>query len=68
MSYREIIIEEAMRLYAERGVKNTSVAELSTVTGAAEGTIFHHFKNKDDLLVSVLERIHSDVAPKVEPV
>lgn len=31
------------------------MAELSTLTGAATGTIFHHFKNKEDLFLQVLE-------------
>jgi AcrR family transcriptional regulator len=29
--------------------------ELSRLTGAAEGTIFYHFKNKEEIFVSVLE-------------
>ena len=66
MSYREAIIDAATHLYAERGFKDASVAELSKLTGAAEGTIFHHFKNKDDLLISVLERIHDEIVPQVE--
>ena len=31
------------------------MAEISKVTGAAEGTIFYHFKNKEELFVAILE-------------
>ncbi|MBP1739119.1 MAG: hypothetical protein H6Q48_1412, partial [Deltaproteobacteria bacterium] len=31
------------------------MAEISKATGAAEGTIFYHFKNKEELFVSILE-------------
>lgn len=31
------------------------MAELSRMTGAAGGTIFHHFKNKEELFLNILE-------------
>lgn len=31
------------------------MTEISRITGAAEGTIFYHFKNKEELFVAILE-------------
>lgn len=37
------------------------MAELSTITGAATGTIFHHFKNKEDLFLQVLKNVKESI-------
>lgn len=37
------------------------MAELSALTGAATGTIFHHFKNKEDLFLRVLEDVRKSI-------
>jgi AcrR family transcriptional regulator len=62
MSYRDAILEAALTLFAERGFAATTTAEVAEATGAAEGTIFHHFKSKDGLLLAVLEKVRDDVA------
>jgi AcrR family transcriptional regulator len=37
------------------------MAELSRMTGAAGGTIFHHFRNKEDLFLNVLGDIKETI-------
>lgn len=49
------ILEAATILFANKGFADTSMQELSSMTGAAEGTIFYHFKNKEHLLLTILE-------------
>ena len=49
------ILEAATILFANKGFADTSMQELSKMTGAAEGTIFYHFKNKEQLLLTILE-------------
>jgi len=53
-------------LFAEKGFKDTSIAELSKMTGVAEGTIFYHFKNKEELFLTVLENIKNDIIREYE--
>lgn len=55
MNKKQIILEASAKLFSERGFKETPMAEISKVTGAAEGTIFYHFKNKEELFVAILE-------------
>lgn len=50
------ILETATVLFANKGFTDTSMQELSKITGAAEGTIFYHFKNKEHLLLTILEK------------
>jgi AcrR family transcriptional regulator len=54
MTRKDTILKTAARLFAEKGFKESSVAELSSLSGVAEGTIFYHFKTKEDLLLQIL--------------
>jgi AcrR family transcriptional regulator len=49
------ILKTATLLFAHKGFRQTSMAELSRLSEAAEGTIFYYFKSKENLLVIVLE-------------
>ena len=57
MSKKNAILRTATGLFSEKGFKDTSMAELSKMTGVAQGTIFYHFKNKEGLFLSILENV-----------
>jgi len=61
MSKKETIIRAATVLFSRKGFENTRMSEISRITGAAEGTIFYHFKNKEDLFLAILEQFRLDV-------
>jgi AcrR family transcriptional regulator len=61
MSKRNAILASATRLFSRNGFQGTAMAELSTITGAATGTIFHHFKNKEDLFLQVLNDVKESI-------
>jgi TetR/AcrR family transcriptional regulator, cholesterol catabolism regulator len=52
---REIIIKAAGRLFREKGYECTSVRDLATAVGLQSGSLFFHFKSKEEILVSLLE-------------
>ncbi len=52
---KDAILHVAMVLFANKGFQATTMQDISRHTGAAEGTIFYHFKSKEQLLVSILE-------------
>lgn len=66
MTRREAILNAATRLFAEKGFTDTSIAELAAATGVAEGTIFYHFKSKEDLLLAILKQIKNTIVREVE--
>ena len=55
---RERILAEALRLFAERGYRNTTVGDIEQAAGLAprRGSLYKHFRSKEDVLTSVLER------------
>lgn len=61
MSKKTDILEVATHLFAQRGFRDTSMSDLSQMTGVAEGTIFYHFKCKEELFISVLEKLKKDI-------
>ena len=61
MSKKNAILLAATDLFSQKGYDGASMAELSRMTGAAGGTIFHHFRNKEDLFLNVLEGIKKTI-------
>ena len=57
-STRERLLDEAMRLFGERGFGATSVAEIERSAGLTPGAggLFHHFRNKEAVLLAGIER------------
>ena len=66
MNKKSVILESATTLFSEKGFRETSMAELSKITGAAEGTIFYHFKTKEELFVSILEELKKSIVREFE--
>lgn len=62
MKKRDLILKTAGTLFAARGFKNTNMAELARLTGVAEGTVFYHFKTKEDLFLEILRVFRSSVS------
>ncbi len=59
MNRKEAILKAAAELFAARGFDATPTAEVAKAAGVAEGTIFHHFKTKDGLLIHIFEELMS---------
>ncbi|MEO3788418.1 TetR/AcrR family transcriptional regulator [Actinocorallia sp. B10E7] len=55
-SSREVILEAAERLMAERGYAATSISKICAESGLPVGSVYHHFGNKAGILEAVLER------------
>ena len=60
---REEILDVAEELFAEKGFDNASTNDIIRKIGIARGTLYHHFKSKEEILDAVAERmIGSSVA------
>jgi TetR/AcrR family fatty acid metabolism transcriptional regulator len=49
----DIIIEAAVELFAKKNFKEVPVSEIAEHAGVAVGTVYEHFKNKEDLYFSI---------------
>lgn len=66
MSKRNAILAAATRLFSRHGFQGTAMADLSAATGAATGTIFHHFKSKEELFIQVLQDVKESLLARFE--
>lgn len=48
------IVEAALKIFAEKGFHGGSTSEIAREANVAEGTIFRHYKNKKELLLSLV--------------
>ena len=51
----ELILEAAIRVFAEKGFHAARISDVANEAGVADGTIYLYFKNKDDLLLCIFE-------------
>ncbi|MEH6822618.1 MAG: TetR/AcrR family transcriptional regulator [Motiliproteus sp.] len=65
-SSRELLIETAARLFAQNGYNKTNMRELAEAVGMKAGSIFYHFKGKEEILFAVMERAISDLLEAVQ--
>ncbi len=62
----ERIVEGSARLFRERGIKATSVADAMNAAGLTHGGFYRHFKTKDDLVVEALRLAFDSFASPLE--
>ncbi|WP_428739305.1 TetR/AcrR family transcriptional regulator [Sulfurimonas sp.] len=55
---RQEILQEAIKLFKIRGYYNTSMANIADACGLIKGSIYHHFKSKDEIGLESLKYIH----------
>ncbi len=54
-SARGKLLQTAAHLFRSKGYDRTTVRDLAGAVGIQSGSIFHHFKSKDEILRSVME-------------
>jgi TetR/AcrR family fatty acid metabolism transcriptional regulator len=58
---RNQILDAATRVFAAKGFHPTTIKDIAREAGIADGTIYIYFKNKNALLIAMMERM-SDTA------
>ena len=56
----------AIELFAEKGYANTSTKEIATRAEVAEGTIFKHYRTKENLLLNILLKFLKVLMPSMK--
>ena len=52
------ILDAAAELFAAKGYDETSTGDILDRVGIARGTLYYHFKSKEDILDALIERIN----------
>ena len=65
---RNEILDVAERLFCTNGYDNTSTNDILAEIGIARGTLYYHFKNKEDILDAMIDRILDETIKKTEKI
>lgn len=52
---KQAVLDVAKQLFVQRGYEGVSIRDIAQECGLAKATIYHHFRDKEDLFFSVLE-------------
>ncbi len=62
---RQLVLEAADRLFAERGACNVSMDEVAAAAGVGKGTLYRRFKDQSGLALAVLEQKERELQESV---
>lgn len=65
---RNEILDVAERLFCTNGYDDTSTNDILAEIGIARGTLYYHFKSKEDILDAMIDRILADIISKAESI
>lgn len=65
---RNEILDVAERMFCKNGYDNTSTNDILAEIGIARGTLYYHFKNKEDILDAMIDRILDETIKKTEKI
>ena len=61
MNTREKIMDVALHMFSERGYEAVSIRDICGEVGIKESTLYYHFKNKKDILDSLVEKFRTHI-------
>ncbi|MED4569242.1 TetR/AcrR family transcriptional regulator [Brevibacillus agri] len=59
---KQHIVEKATELFSQKGYFATSIEDICQATGASKGSLYYHFKNKEQLFLHLLEKQYNEWA------
>ena len=63
---RERIDQNAMALFASKGVAETTIRDIAQSAGVAEGALYRHYRSKDELIVALFARHYRAFAQRLD--
>jgi AcrR family transcriptional regulator len=65
---RDRILHAAARLFHERGYQATTVRDIGEAVGILSGSLFHHFRSKDEILLEIMREAAVGLCVRAEEV
>ena len=62
---REKIIQAASRLIRERGIDNTTLADIAVAAGISKGTLYYYYSTKGDLIFDIADRHMNNLTDRI---
>jgi TetR/AcrR family transcriptional regulator, fatty acid metabolism regulator protein len=65
---RRLILDAAVRVFAEKGYHTSRVGDIAEEAGVAHGLLYHYFRSKEELLETIFRETWRDVLAAVRAV
>jgi AcrR family transcriptional regulator len=65
---RAEILDEAFRIFVERGYENVSLNDIIREAGLSKGMFYHHFESKEALLLALFDRVTDETYEALQPI
>lgn len=60
MSKKAIVLQTTLELITKQGIRATSLSQIIKESGVANGTVYHHFKNKEEIITELYLMLSQD--------
>ncbi|WP_366247330.1 TetR/AcrR family transcriptional regulator [Terribacillus aidingensis] len=57
---KQFIVDVATKIFELKGYSSTSMADIKNETNFSKGTIYYHFKNKEELYLYCIQRVSNE--------
>jgi AcrR family transcriptional regulator len=61
LARREELRAQAGEVFARLGFAHATMRDVAEATGILAGSIYHHFRSKDEILLELMENFHDDI-------
>lgn len=68
MIKKQLIMDKALELFAEKGFESTSVQQITERCGISKGAFYLSFKSKDELVTAMIDHYMKDIITKIDQV
>lgn len=63
---KRVIIRNALQLFIEQGVENTSLQDILETASISKGTFYNYFSSKDECIVESIDLIHTRIRKELD--
>ncbi|WP_298545441.1 TetR/AcrR family transcriptional regulator [uncultured Aquimarina sp.] len=60
MNKKSIVLQTTLELITKQGIQATSLSQIIKESGVANGTVYHHFKNKEEIITELYLMLTQD--------
>lgn len=66
MTKKQMIIDTAVELFAEKGIEATSIQQITEKCGISKGAFYLHFKSKEELTLAILDYFMQNILLEID--
>ena len=68
MDKKELIINAAVKVFAERGLEKGKIADIAQEAGIGKGTVYEYFRSKDDIFKAIEKMFFSGTLEQMQSI